>query len=74
MLTTAHILAYPCSDCRFILDTDASDVGIGAVLSQIQDGEEQVLAYGSKAVRQSGVSLLYNKKRTVGSGVLYEPV
>ena len=31
----------------FVLDTDASDKAIGAVLSQVQDGKERVVAYGS---------------------------
>ena len=35
------------------LGTDASDVGTGAVLSQIQDGEEHVIAYVSKSLEGS---------------------
>ena len=31
----------------FILDTDASNIGIGAVLSQVQDKEEKVIQYFS---------------------------
>jgi hypothetical protein len=31
----------------FILDTDASDLAIGAELSQVQDGQEKVIAYSS---------------------------
>lgn len=27
------------------IDTDASDVGVGTVISQLQDGEERVIAY-----------------------------
>ena len=46
-LTTAPVLAYPNSDDMFILDTDASDHSIGAVLSQVQDGTERVISYGS---------------------------
>ena len=32
---------------------DASDVAAGAVLSQMQDGEERVLAYGHKTFNSS---------------------
>ncbi len=31
------------------MDTDASNLAIGAVLSQVEDGEENVIMYGSKA-------------------------
>ena len=44
------MLAYPTSEDPFILDTDASDQGVGAVLSQVQDGEEKVVAYYSRSL------------------------
>jgi hypothetical protein len=47
-LTTSPILACPTSVGEFILDTDASNFGAGAVLSQIQEGEERVISYFSK--------------------------
>ena len=47
-LTGPEIMAYPKDEGEFILDTDASGTAIGAVLSQIQDGRERVIAYGSK--------------------------
>ena len=49
-LTSAPILAYPQVTGEFILDTDASDTGIGAVLSQVQNGIEKVIAYASKTL------------------------
>ena len=47
-LTSAPILAYPDYTLPFILDTDASQVGTGAVLSQKQKEGEKVVAYYSK--------------------------
>ena len=49
-LLTAPVLAYPQSKTEFILDTDASGDGLGAVLSQVQDGEERPVAYWSKTL------------------------
>ncbi|MDZ7612307.1 MAG: RNase H-like domain-containing protein [Flavobacteriaceae bacterium] len=47
-LTTAPILRMPNEVDTFILDTDASNFAIGAVLSQVVDGAEYVVAYASK--------------------------
>ena len=49
-LITAPILGYPDPTVEYILDTDASDVGVGAVLSQVQQGQERVIAYYSKTL------------------------
>ena len=50
-LVTAPTLTYPDYQQPFILDTDASDVGIGAILSQSQkDGSERVIAYASRTL------------------------
>ena len=50
-LVSAPILGYPdVNGGTFILDTDASSDAIGAVLSQIQDGNERVIAYGSRTL------------------------
>lgn len=48
---TAPILGYPdVNGGMFVLDTDASNDSIGAVLSQIQDGKETVIAYASRTL------------------------
>ncbi|GFS75830.1 retrovirus-related Pol polyprotein from transposon 297 [Trichonephila clavipes] len=44
-LTSSPILIYPQPDKPFILDTDASNESVGAVLSQEIDGQERVVAY-----------------------------
>ena len=49
-LTSVPVLAYPDFDQLFILDTDASNTGLSAVLSQVQDGKERVIAYAAKAL------------------------
>ena len=48
VLTSPPILAYPSQQGDYIIDADASNQAIGAVLSQKQDGEERVIAYYSR--------------------------
>ena len=45
LLTSARVLAYPTREGKFVIDIDASDHGIGAVLSQLQDGVERPFAF-----------------------------
>ena len=52
-LSTAPVLAFPSTVDTFVLDTDASELGIGAVLSQVQEGVERVVAYGSRTLTKS---------------------
>ena len=51
-LMTTPILAFPDHSRHFMLDTDASDTGIGAILSQVHldDGGEAVIAYASRSL------------------------
>ena len=51
-LTEAPVMAYPLPEAPFILDTDASNCAIGAVLSQVQQGEERVIAYFSRTLNK----------------------
>ncbi len=52
-LCKAPVLAYQDPDVPYVVDTDASNLAIGAVLSQVQDCEEKVIIYDSKAFSES---------------------
>ena len=52
-LVSAPVLAMPADVGQYYLDTDASDIGLGAVLSQIQDGVEKPIAYASRSLNQA---------------------
>src|SRR6266516_3276162 len=52
-LTTHPIVAMPADKGEYVLDTDASNFAIGAVLSQQQDGEERVIAYASRTLNDA---------------------
>lgn len=49
-LTSRPILAFPDFTEPFIVQTDASNTGMGAVLAQIQNGKERVVAFASQAL------------------------
>ncbi|KAI2644624.1 Retrovirus-related Pol polyprotein [Labeo rohita] len=47
-LTSEPVLRAPDFSCPFLLQTDASDTGLGAVLPQVQEGEEHPILYISR--------------------------
>lgn len=53
-LTNPPVLAYPDFGQPFLLHTDASEQGLGAVLYQRQDGQLRVIAYGSRTLTPAG--------------------
>ena len=58
-LISSPVLAYPVADkdAGFILDTDASDLGLGAVLTQRQGGVEKVIAMRAMRCHRPNVTV-----------------
>ena len=57
----APILAYPNYKLPFILHTDSSLEGLGAVLYQIQNGVKRVIAYASRSLNKSAINYPVHK-------------
>ena len=54
--------ALPKDDGDFIIDTDASEVALGAVLSQVQEGEERPKVYFSGLYSRTDVNYCTTRK------------
>jgi len=61
-LTSPPILAMPNDDGPFILDTDACENSIGSVLSQVQHGQERVIAYAGRVLSRSELNYCVTRK------------
>ena len=49
-----------------MIDTDASETALGAVLSQIIDGEERPLAFESRVLSKTEVNYATTKREALG--------
>ena len=53
-LCVEPVLITPDFNVPFVLHTDASEVGLGGVLSQVRDGEEHPITYLSRKLLSHG--------------------
>uniref|UniRef100_A0A5S6QMM6 RNA-directed DNA polymerase n=1 Tax=Trichuris muris TaxID=70415 RepID=A0A5S6QMM6_TRIMR len=53
LLTTGSVLAHFDGSKPLLLACDASDYGLGAVLSQVEEGQEKVVAYASRTMSKT---------------------
>jgi len=65
-LISSPILAMHNDKYPFLLDTDACDVSIGAVLSQVQEGVERVIAYALRSLSKPERNYCVMRKELLG--------
>ena len=72
-LISADVMGYPLNEAgEFILDVDASDLGIGAVLHQVQGGKETVLAYASRSLNKAEANYCITEKELLAARYFIE--
>ena len=66
-LLHAPVLAFPDVKAgNFVLDTDASNTGVGGVLSQVLDGKETVIGYYSRLLSDAERKYCITKRELLG--------
>ena len=61
-LLTEPVVAYPDFDLSFELYKDASNIGLGAVLAQVQGGKERIVCCASRSLNKSERNYAATKK------------
>ena len=66
-LTSEPVLAFPHFSKSFVIFTDASDYGLGAVLSQLdENGKDRPIAYASRHLNKNEQKYLTIEKEAAG--------
>ena len=66
-LLQAPTSAFPNFCHPFVIDTDASETALGAVLSQIIDGEERPIAFESRVLSKTEVKYATTEREALGT-------
>ena len=70
-LSEAPILGFPREVVgQFLLASDASDCGIGAVLSQVQDEQEVVISYASRMLSPAEMNYCVTRRDLLSQGLM----
>ena len=65
-LLQAPILSFPNFSYPFVIDMDASETALGAVLSQVIEGEERPVAFESRVLTKTEVNYATTKREALG--------
>ena len=64
-LATAPVMQFPRFDCPFNIDTDASKVSLGAVISNVVDGVERPIVYSSRVLTKTEMMYSTTKREAL---------
>ena len=65
-LSSTPILVALCDDGQYVLDTDASDTALGAVLQQEQNGKLHVIGYASRTLTPAEARYCITRRELLG--------